>query len=216
MSRKSFAVIGLGKFGHAVAVTLAHLNCEVMVVDIDEDKIADIADRVTYAMRADITEQGVLQKLGITNVDVVVIAIADNLEASIMSTIFAKEVGVPFVLVKAMSELHARILKKIGADKIVFPEAEMGARVARNLISGGFMDFFELSPKFSMVEMAIPYEWVGKSLIELNLRDKYGVNVVGVKEDDEVRVNIDPQIPLKDGWSMILVGENEGLEGIYI
>lgn len=216
MSRKSFAVIGLGKFGHAVAVTLAHLNCEVMVVDIDEDKIADIADRVTYAMRADITEQGVLQKLGITNVDVVVIAIADNLEASIMSTIFAKEVGVPFVLVKAMSELHARILKKIGADKIVFPEAEMGARVARNLISGGFMDFFELSPKFSMVEMAIPYEWIGKSLIELNLRDKYGVNVVGVKEDDEVRVNIDPQIPLKEGWSMILVGENEGLEGIYI
>lgn len=216
MSRKSFAVIGLGKFGHAVAVTLAHLNCEVMVVDIDEDKIADIADRVTYAMRADITEQGVLKKLGITNVDVVVIAIADNLEASIMSTIFAKEVGVPFVLVKAMSELHARILKKIGADKIVFPEAEMGARVARNLISGGFMDFFELSPKFSMVEMAIPYEWIGKSLIELNLRDKYGVNVVGVKEDDEVRVNIDPQIPLKEGWSMILVGENEGLEGIYI
>lgn len=211
MDRQSYAVIGLGKFGFAVAETLAKAGYEVMAVDANEDIVQSIAGEVSYAMRADITETGVLESLGISNVDAVVVGIAENLEASIMATIYAKEVGVKYVMAKAENKLHATILKKVGADDIIFPEWSMGTRVAKNLMSGGFVDFFELSSKFSLAELSVPGEWVGKSLIELNLRDQYGVNVIGVKVGDDVQVNVKPDEVFRADQTLMIVGENDSL-----
>ena len=145
MKDKSFAVIGLGQFGMTLAQTLAESNCDVLAIDDKEENIQEVADKVTYAVKADVREPGVLKSLGVQDVDVAVIAVAENMEASIIATMQAKELGVPFVLAKAMNSLHGRILSKIGADEVIYPEQSMGLRVARNLMSSGFVDIFELS-----------------------------------------------------------------------
>lgn len=215
MKKKSYAVIGLGKFGLSVAKTLAEGDQEVMVVDICEERIKEIADEVTYALQADVTEAGVLESLGLGNMDVVIVSIAENMEASILATIFAKDAGVPRVVVKAMNEIHSEILTRVGADEVVFPERSMGLRVARNLMTEGFSDMFELSPTFSMVEFPIPEKWVGKSLVELRLRERLNMNVVGIKNKDTVKVDLDPEEALKQGNVLIVVGNNENLMKIF-
>lgn len=214
MANKEYAVFGLGKFGRSIAQTLAASGCEVLAVDIDEDKIQDIVDEVTYAVRADVTDPDALQALGIGNLDGAVIAIAENLEASVMATILVKEMGVPYVLAKATNDIHAMVLKKVGADSIIFPEKEMGVRMAKNMISGNFIDLIELSSNFSIVETEIPQNWVNKTLKELNIRDKYNINVIGVKKGDKVDVNLDPNQPLESSYFLILVGNNSDLERI--
>lgn len=209
---KEFAVFGLGEFGKSVALTLAKSGCEVLVVDNDSEKIKEIADSVTYAVTADVTDYNVLKSLGIRNLDGVIVAIAESLESSVMATIFAKELGVPYVMAKAYTEVHATVLKKVGADAIAFPEKEMGARIAKNLVSGNFLDFIELSSKFSMVEMKVPDSWDGMTLRELNTRDKLGVNVIAVKEGEDVYVNPDPDMPFNATETLIIVGDNNMLE----
>ena len=149
MKNKSFAVIGLGQFGMTLAVTLAESDCDVLAIDDKEENIEEISEKVTYAVKADVREPGILKALGVQNVDVAIIAVAENLEASISATMQAKDLGVPFVVAKSMNSLHGRILDKIGADKIIYPEQSMGLRVARNLMSGGYLDVFELSAEFS-------------------------------------------------------------------
>lgn len=212
MVMKEFAVFGLGEFGKSVALNLAKNGCEVLVVDNDSEKVKEIADYVTYAVTADVTDYNVLKSLGIRNLDGVVVAIAESLESSVMATIFAKELGVPYVLTKAYTEVHATVLKKVGADAIAFPEKEMGARIAKNLISGNFVDLVELSSKFSMVEMKVPTTWEGMSLRELNPRDKLGVNVIAVKSGDEVNVNPNPDTPFVKDETLIIIGDNNMLE----
>lgn len=209
MTNKEFAVFGLGKFGRSVAETLAQSGCEVLVVDNNEEKIQDIADLVTYAVNADVTDADVLQSLGIGNLDAAVVAIADDLEASVMATILAKEMGVPYVIAKAQNEIHATVLKKVGADSIIFPEKAMGARTARSLISGNFIDLIELSSQFSLVEMQVPAAWVGKNLRELNIRDRCGVNVIATKNGESINVNLDPDTPFQSNETLIIVGDNE-------
>lgn len=214
MSTKEFAVFGLGKFGRSVAYTLAAGGCEVLVVDINEEKIKDIADDVTYAVAADVTDFNVLKSLGIRNLDGVVIAIAESLEVSVMATIFAKELGVPYVLAKAYTDVHATVLRKVGADEIIFPEKESGIRVARNLISGNFVDLIELSSKFSIVEMNIPINWIGKTLREVDPRHNFGVNVIAVKVEDNIDVNLDPDTPFCENSILVIIGENEMLSKV--
>ena len=211
MKDKSFAVIGLGQFGMTLAQTLAESNCDVLAIDDKEENIQEVADKVTYAVKADVREPGVLKSLGVQDVDVAVIAVAENMEASIIATMQAKELGVPFVLAKAMNSLQGRILSKIGADEVIYPEQSMGLRVARNLMSSGFVDIFELSSEFSMAEFRVPSEWVGKSLAELKIREKYHVNIISAKRGESVDVNLKPDEPLKDGSSLIAIGKNEDL-----
>lgn len=211
MKEKSYAVIGLGQFGMSVAETLAESDCDVLAIDAREENIQEIADKVTYAVRADVREPEVLRTLGVQNVDVAVIAVAENMEASIMATMQAKELGVPYVLAKAMNALHGKILEKIGADRVIYPEQSMGLRVARNLMSGGFLDVFELSTEFSMAEFRIPGEWVGKSLSEIRLREQHHINLVAVKHGDSVNVNLNPAEKLEAGCILVAVGKNEDL-----
>lgn len=214
MKEKSYAVIGLGQFGMSVAETLAESDCDVLAIDAREENIQEIADKVTYAVRADVREPEVLRSLGVQNVDVAVIAVAENMEASIMATMQAKELGVPYVLAKAMNALHGKILEKIGADRVIYPEQSMGLRVARNLMSGGFLDVFELSTEFSMAEFPVPAEWVGKSLQELQLRESHDINIIAIKVGDDVEINLDPVKPLEADWHLMAIGKNKVLESL--
>lgn len=210
--KKQYAVFGLGSFGHSVALKLENLGCDVIVVDNSTEKIQEIADYVTLAMKADMEDPEVMRALGAKNLDGAVVAISENMEASILATIMAKEIGVPYVLAKAKNELHAKILKRLGADTIVYPEKEMGSRIAKSLVSANFADWIELSPEYSLVETKIPEEWVGKTLVELRVRDVYGVNVVGIVKDSKVEVTIDPYMPLPEKCMVILIGADKVLK----
>lgn len=141
-------------------------------------------------------------------------ASSENLECSILATLAAKEMGIPYILCKANNERYARVLRKVGADAVVFPEEEMGRKIAKNLISANLADWIELSPDYSIVETAIPKRWIGRTLKELDVRRTYGVNVVGMKEEDRVEITPDPDLPLKEGIILMLIGTNEALERI--
>lgn len=213
MTKRQFAVLGLGKFGSSIAITLANAGYEVIAVDRNEENVQEIADVVTYALRADVTEPGVLKNIGVRNVDAVVVAMSDNMEGSVMATILAKEEGAPYVLSKAGNEMHGTILEKIGADEVIYPEKAMGARIAKKLISGKFLDLYELTKSFSIIEIKVPERWENKTLRELSLRKK-GINIIGMIEGDKVTVSIDPDLPLPVGETLIIVAQNEILSKI--
>lgn len=211
MAKKEYVVFGLGRFGRSVAVTLADSGCEVLVVDDNEGKIQEIAEYVTFAIKADVTDAEVLASLGISNFDGAIVAIGENLEASVMVTILAKEMGIPYVLAKAQSEIHAKVLKKVGADMVVYPEKETGIRIANNLLMGNFFDAVELSSTFSMMELDVLDSWAGNSLRELNLRAKYKINVIGLKRENRLDINPDADMPLQKNDVVVIIGRNEVL-----
>lgn len=211
-SKKQYAVLGLGKFGYSVAITLENMGCDVIVVDNSAEKIQNIADSVSFAIRADIGESNVIKSLGARNLDGAIIGVSENMEASIMATIVAKEVGIPYVIAKAQNELHGKILRKVGADSIIFPEKEMGSRIAKGLVSTHFADLIELSADYSLVEIEVPQKWIGKSLLELNVRQKHNINVIGLIQDDEVEVSLNPHDPLPSQGLIIVVGSNKALQ----
>lgn len=210
--KKQYAVFGLGSFGESVAVALQKLGCEVIAVDNHMDRIEEISSQVSYAMKADFGDPDVIQSLGTRNLDGVVVGVSENMEASVMAVLVSKEIGVPYVLAKAKNDLHAKILKKIGADAVILPEEEMGRRIAKNLMSANFADWISLSPEYSIMEISIPQKWVGRSLRELDVRRTYDINVVGIKEGEKVEVNPDPEKPLRAGTIVILVGADKELE----
>ena len=212
--KKQFVVLGLGCFGASVAVTLQQLGCDVVAVDQDMERIEDVADRVTYAMQADIGDPELFDVLGKESFDGIVIASSENLEGSIMATLAAKEAGIPYVLCKAHNKRYAEVLRKVGADAVVFPEKEMGKRIAKNLVSANLADWIALSPDYSVVEAAIPEKWIGRTLKELDVRKTYEVNVVGIKEGERVEITPDPDMPLKPKMILMLVGSNEALQRI--
>lgn len=210
--RKQYAVLGLGGFGTSTALTLQNLGCDVIAVDQSMEKVQAIAKQVSYAMKGNVEEPEFMQMLGARNLDGIIIALSTNREASIMATLLAKEVGVPYIIAKAHDEKHEKILLKIGADAIVHPEREMGTRVAKNLVSTDFADWIALSPEYSMVEVETPDKWVGKTLKELEIRRKYNLNVVGYFEDGNVVLNPDPDKPIENGIIMIVMGPNKSLQ----
>ncbi len=210
--KKQFIVLGLGRFGTSVALTLQQLGCDVVAVDLDMELVNDVAESVTYAMQADIGNPDFLPSIGAKDFDGLVVAVSEHMEASIMATLVAKEIGVPYVLCKARDERHAAVLRKIGADAVVFPEEEMGKRIAKNLLSVNFADWIALSPDFSVVEIRTPEYWVGKTLKELDLRRTHEVNVVGIKEGDRVELTPDPELPLNEEMVLMIIGANKTLE----
>jgi len=211
MSKKEYIVIGLGQFGTSIAQTLMQNDCEVLALDINEKRTRAIADSVTCAVTGNVMDAELLAGLGIRNFDGAIIAIGENMEASIMATMVVNELGVPHILAKAQSELHAKILRKVGADRVVLPEFEMGIRYANNMVHGNFFDAVELSPDISMMEIHVRREWEGKSLKQLNMRAKYKINVIGIKSEDGFDVNPDPDEPLRAGAQLVSIGRNEVL-----
>ncbi|HEX3078030.1 MAG TPA: TrkA family potassium uptake protein [Lachnospiraceae bacterium] len=209
MSKKEFVVFGLGRFGKSVAMTLAESGCEVLVVDDNAEKIQEVADIVTYAVKANVTDVDTMETLGISNFDGAIVGIGENLEASVMVTILAKELGIPYILAKAQNELHAKILKKVGADMVVFPEKETGIRIAHNLLLGNFFDAVELSSTFSLMDISALNEWDGHTLLELDLRAKYKVNVIGIKKDGVLDINPEADTKVSKNDILVMIGRNE-------
>ena len=215
---RDVAVIGLGKFGVSVAIHYSEHGGNVLAIDKDETKVQDVADYVTCAIKADVTDPDVVKNLGLEKMDVVIVALTDSLEASVMVTILSKEMGVPHVLVKAQSEIHARVLEKVGADKIIFPEKEMGIRIARNMAANSMADIVDIGDDYSIVEAEVPEDWVGKNLIELNPRKKFGFNVIAKKigkEREHIEANLDPTTPFVKGDHIIVIGRNDKLDDIF-
>ena len=203
--QQTYAVFGLGRYGTAVAKELVNNGAEVLAVDIDQDIVNTASLELPYCKCADITDAEVIKHLGIANVDTVIIGMANNLEASVMATALCKEIGVKTVIAKCANEMHQKVLSKVGADRVVFPEKESGTRLAKNLVSSGFMDIMELSKDVSMIELDVRSEWEGKTLIELNLRKKYDINVVAVCEDGDVSVSVDPEQKLHKSMKLIVI-----------
>ncbi len=214
MAFKNYVVFGLGKFGRSVAETFAENGKEVLAIDIDEEIVSDIADTVTHAVQADATDEDALKSLGIGNFEVAVIAISNNLQASIMATILAKEMGVKLIVAKAQNDVHRRVLEKVGADRIVFPEREIGVRIANNLISKNFVDFIELSEDYSIVEVGALKDWVGKSLKDLNMRVNYGLNVMAVRRNDNLSITPGPDLVIESTDLLVVIGSNGDLRKI--
>ena len=213
MKSRQFAVIGIGRFGASVASKLYEMGYDVLAIDTSESRIDGIVDRVTHAVVADSTSEAALKSLGISNFDVVIVAIGQDIQASILTTLVLKELGVKHIVTKALTEQHGKVLQKIGADRIVFPERDMGVRVANNLAATNVLDFIELSPDFSIVELIATAEMVGKSLKELDLRAKFGVNVLAIRTTDK-NINVSPAASdkIQAGDLLIVVGENSSLQ----
>ena len=210
---KSYAVLGLGSFGKSVARSFMELGIEVLAVDRNKIIVNEIASEVTYAVQMDVTNEDALKSIGVEKMDGVIVAIGENLEASVMATLLVKELGVPYVVAKAETEMQKKILKKIGADKVVFPEKEMGVRLAKN-IAGNFLDVFDLSSKDSMVELKVKEEWIGKSIRELDFRNRYHLNIVAFRRDGKLDSFPDPDDVLQRDDIIITVGKNEDLSRI--
>ncbi len=211
MKKQTYAVFGLGRYGIAVAKELVDNGMEVIAVDTNERIVNDAVGILPVCKCADITDAEVFSQLGIANVDVVIIAMASNLEASVMAVTLCKEAGVKTVIAKCANEMHQKILKRVGADQVVFPENESGVRLAKNLLSSGFIDMISLSKEVSMIELDVRDEWVGKNLIDLNLRKKYSINVVAVRVGEKVEVGISPEQPLTRDMKLIVIANTAKL-----
>lgn len=208
---KNFAVFGLGRYGMAVAKELVENAKEVVAVDINPQTVEEAAAYIPICKCADVTDAEVIERLGISNVDTVIICMASNLEASVMAITLCKEIGVKTVIVKCANETHQKILLRVGADKVVFPENESGIRLAKALSNSNFMDLISLSKDVSVVELDVKDEWVGKSLIELNLRKKYSFNVVAIVEERNINVNINPEQPLTKEMKLVVIANTNKL-----
>lgn len=211
---RTYAVLGLGRYGRAVAEELVKSGAEVIAIDENEEYVNDASAVIPICKCADITDSEVIERLGIANVDVVIVAMASNLEASVMAVTLCKEAGVPMVISKCSSELHQKILSRVGADRVVFPEKESGTRLAKNILSSGFADLIELSEDVSMVELDVKADWEGKTLLHLDLRRKYSMNVVAIRKGESVATDIDPQMPLEKEMKLIVIAKVEKLNKI--
>lgn len=208
---RQFAVVGLGRFGASVAETLYRLGQEVLAVDTSEERVQEMAPLVTHAVQADATDENAMRAIGIRNFDVVVVAIGE-IEASILATSVLKGLGVPYIVAKALSDLHGQVLSRVGADRVIYPERDMGVRVAHNLLSGNLIDYIELAPGYSIIEVVAKDPFVGKTLRQLDFRAKYGIHVLALRRGDEVQMAPSPDALIQPGDVLVAMGENDRLE----
>lgn len=208
---KTYAVIGLGRFGGEVARQLSRLGNEVLVMDTGGDLVQQISDEVTHAVVGDGADQGVLKALGVQNMDCAVVAIGDDLAESVLVTMNLKELGVPYIVCKAHDEMHRKVLEKLGADRVIIPEKENAVRLARKLSASNLLDYFELDDECSIVEMKVPKPWLGKSLKELNIRAKLGVNIIGIRQNGKINTVPSPDHSFQESDVVVLLGDNKAV-----
>ncbi|TCX48920.1 TrkA family potassium uptake protein [Dehalobacter sp. 14DCB1] len=212
---KQFVVVGVGRFGESVATSLYKAGHEVLVIDNSEKAIQDIADRVTHAIQLDARDEEALKRLGIRNFDVAIVAIGDDIQSNILVSVILKELGVKRVVAKAKDALHGRVLEKIGVDRIVYPERDMGIRVAHNITStNDLLDYIELSPDYSIIEVYAPKEFMDKTLGKLNLRAKYQVSVIAIKSAEEIIAAPGAEALIKQGDILVVIGSNQAISNL--
>jgi trk system potassium uptake protein TrkA len=209
---KQYIVIGLGRFGISVATTLSEKGHDVLAIDRDEDPVQEITEIVTHAVQVEATDEDSLKTLGVNNFDVAVVSIGDDIHSNILATLILKELGVEYVVTKAQNELHGKVLNKIGADKIVYPERDMGTRVAHNLVTSNVLDYIELAPDYSIIEVLATTSLVGKTLQELELRPKFGLNVIAIKKGNNINVTPEAKDRVESGDVLVVMGPEKGLD----
>lgn len=208
---KSYAVIGLGRFGSAMARQLSRLGAEVLAMDVREDYVQLVADEVTTPVVGDAQEIGILRRQGVQDMDCAIIAIGDNLAASVLITMNLKELGVPYIVCKAHDETHRKVLEKLGVDRVVIPESEHAQRLARSLNSHNVLDYIELSEDFGILDMPAPGSWIGKTLLELDIRKKYHVTIIAVENGGKTQVSPAAQYAVEEGDTLVVLGKNDDL-----
>ena len=215
---QQFAVIGLGRFGRAVCSTLNKLGYEVLGTDVDERRVAQVLKEqmVAHAVQLDSTDPAALKEAGIFEFDTVIIGIGNYLQESIITTLNVKEAGVPHVVAKASSEIHGKLLQRVGADHVVYPENDAGCTLARSLTKPSILDRFELDPNHSIVEVLVPEEFHGKTVAELELRKRYGLNLLAIGQNDKFEINPDPYKRLYKGLAMVVIGSNRDIDRLPI
>ncbi len=207
-----YAVIGLGRFGLSIAAKLFESGQEVLGVDVNEERVEDSHPYVTHSVIADSTDAEALKSIGIRNFDTVIVAIGNDIQASILSVLILKELGIKKVIAKALNKLHGQVLKKLGADWVVHPERDMGIRVAHQLLSPNVLNFIELSKNYSVEEVKVPSGMVGKTLRELDLRAKFNLSVIAIRHNEEINISPSPDKIIDHGDVLVVIGENRDLE----
>jgi trk system potassium uptake protein len=210
--KKEFAVIGLGRFGSSICRELVKKGMEVLAIDIDEDRINEFSTVASHAVMADSTDETVMKSLGIRNFDHVIVAIGDNIQASILTSLILKELGVKSITVKAQNDYHEKVLNKIGADRVIHPERDMGKRIAHQIVSNNVLDHLDLSEKHSIIEVIANKRMDGNTLVELDVRAKYGCNIIGMKRGEEIIVSPQADFKIKEKDILIVIGANNDIE----
>ena len=211
---KSYVVIGLGRFGSEVARQLCAQGCEVLAIDTEQELVQRISENVTQAVVADARDKGVLRALGVKDFDCAVVGIGGDLGNSVLTVMNLKELGVPFVVCKAHDETHRQVLVKLGADRVVIPEMENACRLAKSLASENVLDYIELSEDYGIIDVPAPTVWEGKSLIELNVRAKLGVNILAIKRDGGITVSPSADFRIAGGDVVVILGDNAALKAV--
>lgn len=211
---KSYAVIGMGRFGFHLAKRLAELGNEVLAMDTSSEKVQQIANDVTQAVVGDSTDIQVLRALGVQNVDCAVVSIGENLASNVLTTLNLKELGVPLVICKAQDNNHKKILNKIGADRVVVPEWESANKLAQGMCNSNVMEYIELSMDYGILEFSAPSSWVGKSLRQLNVRAKTGVNILAIRKNDQIQVSVSADYIIREEDSIVALGAYKSLSAV--
>ena len=211
---KSYVVIGLGRFGTQTAKRLCELGCDVLAIDCNSDLVQPISNVVTQAVVADARDKEVLRALGVKDFECAIVAIGTNLADSVLATMNLKELGVPYIVCKASDETHRQVLLKLGADRVVIPEQEHADRLAKNLSSPNVLEYIELSEEYGIVEIPAPKEWQGKSLKELNVRAKLGVNIIAIETDGNINVSPSADYKIAQDDIMVVLGDTAALDAV--
>ena len=211
---KSYVVIGLGRFGQTLARQLCKLGAEVLAIDVHQELVQQVADDVTHAVVGDAQDKDVLRALGVRDFDCAIVAIGSNLAASVLSVMNLQELEVPYIICKAHDETHSRVLQKLGVNKVVIPEQENAARLARSLNSHNVLDYIELSEDYGILELPAPKGWVGKTLKEMNIRAKLGVNIIAVESGKKTNVSPAADYRILEGDILVVLGDNYSLEAV--
>ena len=211
---KSYVVVGLGRFGSEVARQLYNCGCEVLVVDLKSELVQQIAQDVTHAVVGDSRDKEVLKMLGVGEFDCAIVAIGDDLATSVLTTMNLKELGIPHLVCKAHDDVHRRVLEKLGADRVVIPEQENAARLAKSLSSPNLLDYIELSEEYSIIELPAPKTWVGRDLKALNVRARLGVNILAVRRNGKLDVSPAADFAFADGDIVVVLGDTQALKAV--
>jgi len=212
MKAKQFLVLGLGRFGKSIAKTLCELGHEVLAVDADEELVQSIAPHVTQAMQLDATDEALLASLGVNNFDAAVVSIGQNTRDSILVCVLLKELGVPYLIAKANDDLHGKVLRKIGVDRIIFPERDMGVRVARSILMPNVLELMNLSDDYQIMEIRVPEKWVGNSIIGLNVRRHFGVNILAIHRQGRFLVSPAPDLLFETDDTLLVMGKKDDID----
>lgn len=211
---KQYLVLGLGRFGESLAKSLYKQGHEVLAVDSHEDLVDAIAPYVTQAIRVDATDEGALQSLGVRNFDAAIVSIGQNMRDSILVCVLLKELGVPYLIAKATDELHAKVLRKVGVDRVVFPERDMGMRLAKSLLTPNVLELIDLSDDYQLVEIILPMKWVGNTIIGVDVRKKYGISILAIHRGGQFIVSPTPDSVFETGDILLVLGKKDDIDSI--